>query len=152
MTEMSLVSNQPKGWWGQHADNDTDAFDFHIPVTSKMVGMTTLTVTLVGASTAATPSGNIKYTCAVKSYRPGSDTYAAHDTTGEQGITLTPATQNRPVSATSSAITINGTVAAGAELIGSCESDATGTTSAQMGNWFLRGEALVQFLVNSWSD
>lgn len=152
MTETNLLTNQPKRSWGQNGDNDTDAFDFHIPVTAKMAGMTTLTVTLTGASTNATPSGNIVYTCAVRSYRPGIDTYAAHDTTGEQTVTLTPATQYRPVSSTSPSITINGTVATGAELIGSCEANSAGTTSAQMTNWFLSGDVLVQFLVNSWSD
>jgi len=152
MTETSLLANQPKRFWGQNADNDTDAFDFHIPVTAKMVGITTLTLTLTGASTHATPSGNIAYTCAVKSVRPSTDTYAAHDTTGEVTVTLTPATQYRPVSVTSSAITINGTVAAGAELIGSCEANSSGTTSTQMTNWFLSGDVIVQVLVNSWSD
>jgi hypothetical protein len=67
-------------------------------------------------------------------------------------VTLTPATQYRPVSVTSSAITINGTVAAGAELIGSCEANSSGTTSTQMTNWFLSGDVIVQVLVNSWSD
>lgn len=152
ITETNLLTNQPKRFWGQNGDNDTDAFDFHIPVTGKMDGLIALTVTLTGASTHATPSGSIAYTCAVKSYRPGIDTYAAHATAGEQTITLTPATQYRPVSATSPSIAINGTVAVGAELIGSCEANAAGTTSAQMTNWFLSADALVQFLVNSWSD
>lgn len=152
MTETNLFTNQPKRFWGQNADNDTDAFDFHIPVTPKMVGITTIAITLTGASTHATPSGNIAYTCAVKSYRAGVDTYSSHDTTGEQTLTLTTNTQYMPVSVTSADITINGTVSAGAELIGSCEANSAGTTSAQMANWFLSGDAWVQFLVNSWSD
>jgi hypothetical protein len=152
MTETSIVANQPKSWWGTLTDVDTDAFDFYFPITKKMEGATTATVRLVGVSDHASPSGNVQLHCAMKAYRPGTDTYGAHDTTGEQAVTLTPATQNRPVGATSAAITINGTVADGGEMIGSCEVSASGTTSAQLTDFFLRGFATIQFLVNSWSD
>lgn len=152
ITETNVVTNQPKGWWAQVTDANTDAVDFHFPITKKMEGATTATVRLWGVSDHATPSGNIVLHCAMKAYRPGTDTYEAHQTTGEQSVTLTPATQNRPVSAVSSAVTINGTVAEFGEMIGSCEVDATGTTSAQLTDFFLRGDALIQLLVNSWSD
>jgi hypothetical protein len=153
MTLESIVSNQPKAYWGVMGDNDTDAFDFHIPITARMVGVTTATVRLVGVSKNATPSGNIGLKCALNAVRPGTDTYAAHVTTGEQSITLTPAVQNRPVAATSAAITINGTIADGGQLWGSCEADATITTSAQMTDFRLDGQGVLILIgVNSWTD
>lgn len=151
-SEASIVTNQPKGGYIQVTDADTDAVDFRFVVTGKMVGATTATVRLYGVSDNASPSGNIVLNCAMRSNRPGTDTYVAHSTTGEQAITLTPATQNRPVSAVTSAITINGTVAEFAEIEGSCEVNATSTTSAQLTDFFLRAEALLQLSVNSWSD
>lgn len=151
-SEASIVSNQPKGGYIQVTDADTDAVDFRFVVTGKMVGVTTATVRLYGVSDNASPSGNIVLNCAMRSNRPGTDTYVAHSTTGEQGVTLTPATQNRPVSAVTSAITINGTVAEFAEIEGSCEVNATSTTSAQLTDFFLRSEAIIQLSTNSWSD
>ena len=151
-SEASLVTNQPKGGYLQITDVDTDAVDFRFVVTGKMVGATTATVRLYGVSINASPSGNIVLNCAMRSNRPGTDTYVAHSTIGEQAITLTPATQYRPVSAVTSAITINGTVAEFAEIEGSCEVNAASTTSAQMTNFYLRADALVQLSVNSWSD
>ena len=151
-SEASIVSNQPKSGWIQITDADTDAVDFRTVVTGKMAGATTATVRLYGVSDHASPSGNIVFNCAIRSNRPGTDTYVAHSTTGEQAITLTPATQNRPVSAATSAITINGTVAEFAELEGSCEVNASSTTSAQLTDFFLRAEGLVQLSVDSWSD
>lgn len=150
----SIVSNQPKAHWAIVTDANTDALDFHLPITPKMVGMTTATVRLVGVSKNATPSGNIVFTCAVQAIRPGTDTYVAHSTTGEQTITLTPAVQNRPVAATSPAITINGTVASGGELWGSCEVDATGTTAsaAQLLDFRAKASAVVQWSINGLSD
>lgn len=151
-SEASIVSNQPRSGYIQVTDADTDAVDFRFVVTGKMAGATTATVRLYGVSDHATPSGNIVLNCAMRANRPGTDTYVAHSTTGEQAITLTPATQNRPVSAVTSAITINGTVAEFAEVEGSCEVNAASTTSAQLTDFFLRAEALVQLSVNSWSD
>ena len=151
-TENSIVTNQPKGGYIQVTDVDTDAVDFRFVATGKMVGMTTATIRLYGVSRNASPSGNIQFNCAMRSNRPGTDTYVAHSTTGEQAITLTPATQNRPVSAVTPAITINGTVAEFAEIEGSCEVNATNTTSAQMTDFFLRADAVIQLNANSWSD
>ena len=151
-SEASIVTNQPKSGWIQVTDADTDAVDFRTVVTGKMAGATTATVRLYGVSDHASPSGNIVFNCAIRSNRPGTDTYAAHSTTGEQALTLTPSTQNRPVSAATSAITINGTVAEFAELEGSCEVNASSTTSAQLTDFFLRAEGLLQLSVNSWSD
>lgn len=151
-SEASIVSNQPRSGYIQVTDADTDAVDFRFVVTGKMAGATTATVRLYGVSDHASPSGNIVLNCAMRANRPGTDTYVAHSTTGEQAITLTPATQNRPVSAVTSAITINGTVAEFAEVEGSCEVNAGSTTSAQLTDFFLRAEALVQLSVNSWSD
>jgi hypothetical protein len=148
----SIVTNQPKDYWATVTDANTDALDFRLPITAKMVGMTTITVRLVGVSKHASPSGNIVFTCAATAVRPGTDTYAAHSITNEQTITLTPAVQNRPVAATSPAIPINGTVADGGNLWGSCEVDAGGTTSIQMTDFRALASAVVQFSVNSRSD
>lgn len=152
MTLTNPVTSQPKAYWGTLTDSNSDGFSFHFPVTGKMVGASTLTVRLWAISTTASPSGNIALDCAAKSYRPGTDTDGAHDTTGEQSVTLTPAVQNREVTGVTSAITINGTVAEHAMIIGACQVNATGTTSAQLANFFLRGEAEIQLLVNSLSD
>jgi hypothetical protein len=148
----SIVANQPKDYYATVTDADTDALDFVFPITKRMEGMTTATVRLVGVSDNATPSGNIGFHCAMKAYRPGTDTFGAHDTTGEQAVTLTPATQNRPVAATSAAITINGTVADGGLMYGSCEVSAANTTSAQLTDFFLSARAVIALSVNSISD
>lgn len=148
----SIVTNQPKAYYLTVTDVDTDAGDFSFPVTAKMVGATTATFRLIGVSKNASPSGNIVFTCAAKKYTPGTDTFAAHSTTGEVTLTLTPATQNRPVAVTSSAHTLNGTLAAGDVVYGSCEVSATGTTSAQMTDFRLWANVLVQLSANSWSD
>lgn len=152
-SEASIVSNQPKSGWIQITDADTDAVDFRTVVTGKMAGATTATVRLYGVSDHASPSGNIVLNCDLRSNRPGTDTYAALTVNGsDPSITLTPATQNRPVSAVTSVITINGTVAEFAEIEGACHVNASSTTSAQLTDFFLRAEALVQLSVNSWSD
>jgi hypothetical protein len=152
MSETNVVTNQPKSWWGTLTDANTDAFDFSFPVTAKMVGATTATIRLLGVSDNATPAGNIDLDCAMSTYTPGTDTFAAHVTTGEQTVLLTPATQNRPVATTSAAITINGTLVDGDMVTGSCEVDATATTSAQLTDFFLWGFATIQLSVNSLSD
>lgn len=152
-SEASIVTNQPKGGWIQVTDADTDYVGFRAVVTGKMVGATTATIRVYGASDNASPSGSIVLTCAIRSNRPGTDTYAAMTfSSGNPSITLTPATQNRPVSAVSSAVTISGTVAEFAELEGACHVHSSSTTSAQLTDFFLRSEAIVQLLVNSWSD
>lgn len=148
----SIVSNQPGAYYATVTDADTDAVDFEFPITKRMEGATTATVRLIGVSKNAAPSGNIVFTCAMKAYRPGTDTYTAHVTTGEQTVTLTPATQNRPVAVTSPAITINGNIADGGTMVGSCEVDATGTTSAQLTDFRLLARGTIQILVNSISD
>lgn len=149
----SIVSNQPKAWYLTVTDSNSDAADFSFPVTGKMAGATTATFRLVGVSKNAAPSGNVDLDCAISSYTPGSDTFAAHVTTGEVTALLTPATQNRPVAVTTAAHTINGgALVAGDVLYGSCEVDATATTSAQMGDFRLWGYVLITLSVNSLSD
>jgi len=152
MTLTNPVTGQPKAYWGTLTDSNSDGFSFHFPVTKKMEGATTMTVRLWALSTTVSPSGNIVLHCAAKSYRPGTDTDGAHDTTGEQAVTLTPAVQNREVTGVTAPITINGMVAEHAMIIGACQVDATLTTSAQLANFFLRGEAEIQLLINSLSD
>lgn len=149
----SITTNVEKSWYLTVTDADTDAADFSFPVTARMAGATTATFRLVGVSNNASPSGNIAFDCAMTTYTPGTDTLAAHSTTGQQRITLTPATQYRPVAATSSAHTINGGALVEGDIVyGSCEVDATATTSTQMTNFRLWGNVLVQLSINSWSD
>ena len=152
IAEESIVTDQPVSWYATITDANTDAVDFVLTVTADMSHVTTATVKLYGVSKNAAPSGNIEFDCAIKSFRPGTDTFTAHSTTGEQAVLLTPSTQNRPVATTSAAITINGTVATGAMLYGSCEVDATATTSAQLTDFRLLGYADVRFTSNSLSN
>lgn len=153
LAQESIVTNQPSDWYLTMTDASTDAGDFSFPVTAKMAGATTMTFRLIGVSKNASPSGNIDLDCAVKRYAPGTDTFTAHSTTGEVTALLTPATQNRPVAVTTAAHTINGgALVTGDVVYGSCEVDATATTSAQMTDFRLWGWVLVQLSVNSWSD
>lgn len=149
----SLNTNFEKQWFLTVTDANTDAADFSFPVTAKMAGATTATFRLIGVSKNAAPSGNIDLDCAMYTYTPGTDTFAAHSTTGEVTATLTPATQYRPVAVTTSAHTINGGPLVDGDIVfGSCEVDATATTSAQMTDFRLWGNVLIQLSVNSWSD
>lgn len=141
MTEESIVTNQPKSWYATLTDSNTDAVDFSFSVSTSMQDVTQAAVRLYGVSKNATPSGNISLDCAMKAFRPGTDTFTAHSTTSEQAVTLTPATQNRPVSALSATTTINGTVQSGGLIFGSCEVNATNTTSTQMSDFRLFGFA-----------
>lgn len=149
----AIVTNQPADYYLTVTDANTDAADFTFFVTNRMAGATTATIRLVGVSKNATPSGNIDLDCALSAFTPGTDTYTAHVTTGEVTALLTPATQNRPVAATTSAHTINGgALVAGDVVKGSCEVDATATTSAQMSDFRLEGWALITLDINSLSD
>lgn len=149
----SLTTNVPKQWYLTLTDANTDAADFSFPVTARMAGATTMVFRLIGVSTNASPSGNIDLDCAVTTYTPGTDTIAAHSTTGEVTALLTPSTQYRPVAITTSAHTINGGALVEGDIVyGSCEVDATATTSAQMTNFRLYGNVIVTISANSWSD
>jgi hypothetical protein len=149
----SIVTNQPKDYYLTVTDANTDAADFTFVVTPRMAGATTATVRLIGVSKNASPSGNIDFDCAMTTFTPGTDTYAAHSTTGEQTVLLTPATQSRPVATTSAAHTINGGALVAGDIVkGSCEVDATATTSAQMTDFRLEGMAVITLDVNSLSD
>ena len=140
----SIVSNQPTEYYITVTDANTDAVDFSFDVTAEMAGKTAATFRLVGVSKNAAPANNIDFDCAMKRYAPGTDTFVAHSTTGEVTALLTPATQNRPVAVTTSAHTINGgALVAGDVVYGSCEVDATATTSTQMTDFRLRGWVLV---------
>ena len=142
----SIVTNQPSDYYLTVTDANTDAADFSfiVPPTSGMAGGTTATFRLVGVSKNASPSGNIDLDCAMSAYTPGADTFTAHVTTGEVTALMTPATQNRAVAVATSAHTINGgAIAAGDIVHGSCEVDATATTSAQMSDFRLWGWVLV---------
>lgn len=149
----SIVTNQPSDYYLTVTDANTDAADFSFMVTNRMAGATTATFRLVGVSKHATPSGNIDFDCALSTFTPGTDTYTAHVKTGEVTALLTPATQSRPVAVTTASHTINGgPLVAGDIVKGSCEVDATATTSAQLTDFRLEGWVLVTLDVNSFSD
>jgi hypothetical protein len=144
----SVATNHPTGYYLTVTDANTDAVDFELLVqpNSPLIGSTTATMQLIGLSKNASPSGNIDFDCAITSSTPGTDTFAAHSTTGEVTALLTPSTQYRPVAVTTSAHTINGGALASGDIIrGSCEVDATATTSAQMADFRLWGWVLVTF-------
>lgn len=144
----SITTNVVGDYYLTLTDANTDAADFQllVPPGSALIGATTATFKLVGVSKNAAPSGDIDFDCAITAFVPGTDTLAAHATTGEVTALLTPATQHREVSVTTSAHTINGgALAAGDKLHGSCEVDATATTSAQMSDFRLWGWVLVTF-------
>ena len=144
----SIVTNQPSDYYLTVTAANTDAADFSYIVasTSGMIGATTATFQLVGVSKHATPSGNIDLDCALSRFAPGTTTFTAHVTTDEKTALLTPAVQNRPVAVTTASHTINGgALVAGDVLHGSCEVDATATTSAQMTDFRLWGWILVTF-------
>ena len=149
----SIVSNQPSEYYLTITDANTDAADFSFSVTGRMDGATTATLRLIGVSKNASPSGNIDLDCAMTTYTPGTDNFAALSTTGEVTALLTPATQNRPVAVTTSAHTINGGALVGGDIVfGSCEVDASATTSGQMTDFRLWGYAIVTLSANSISD
>lgn len=149
----SILTNHPKQWYITLTDANTDAGDFAFIVKNSWAGATTATFRLTGVSKHATPSGNIDLDCAMTTVTPGTDTFAAHSTTGEVTALLTPATQNRPVAVTTAAHTINGgPLVAGDIVHGSCEVDATATTSAQMADFRLWATVLVTLSKNSLSD
>jgi hypothetical protein len=152
ISEESQITDQPKSWWITLTDANTDAADFSFPITAKMVGATTATFRLIGSSNHASPSGNIDLDCAMSTFTPGTDTFTAHVTTGEVTALLTPATTDRPVAVTTSAHTINGTLIAGDIIFGSCEVDASATTSTQMTDFRLWGFVQVSLSANSLSD
>ena len=145
ISEESIVTDQPTDYWAIVTDTATDSLDFRIPATANLAAVTTGTVRLIGVSKNLSPSGDIVLHCAMKFVRPGTDTYAAHTTTGEVAVTLTPATQNRSVAATSAPITLNGTYAAGAQIEGSCQVDPALTTSGQLTDFRLLATALLEF-------
>lgn len=149
----SIVTNQPTDYYLTVTNANTDAADFTFIVPARFGGATTATFRLTGVSKNASPSGNIDFDCAMTTFIPGTNTYAAHDTTGEVTALLTPATQNRPVAVTTSSHTINSGPLVGGEVVyGSCEVDATATTSAQLTDFRLKGWILVTLDVNSPSD
>lgn len=146
------VAGEAKKYWGTLTDSASDAFSASFTATKAMEGATSATVRLVGMSTDASPANDVQLECSLVSARPGTDTTTSHSTSNKQTITLTPAVQNRRVSAVSSAITINGTVAANAIIDLVCNVNAVGTTSTQLANFFLLGTAHVQWLKSSMSN
>ncbi len=125
--EAVIAASKPKLGLFTCTDNDNDGFDFDF-VTPGNWNAGTVTVTLKALSVNATPSGNIVLSCSGRAVSDG-DVIQNKSTTGEQTVTLVLATQYKEENATSAAITINDTPAAGDHLYMHCDVDASGTTA-----------------------
>ena len=129
-TEAVIVAGRPKLGMFTCTDADTDGFYFNF-ATPLNWNAGTITVRLSALSVNAAPTGNVVLSCSGQAVRDG-DVVATVTTAGEQTVTLGLATQYKEEQATSAAITLNGTAAAGARLYMHCDVDATLTTANSM--------------------
>lgn len=108
-------------------DADADGWDWYFTAPDTYSGGT-MTVEITLASVNATPSGNVVIHCSGQSIADG-EVETDRAATGEQSVTIALATQYKWEQATSAAITLQGTPAAGELIVGHCDIDATGTTA-----------------------
>jgi len=149
VAEESIVANDPLAEWITCADTTGDAVAFDLPVVTRIAEDTSWTITMIAVNKNASPTGTFTLQCAAKAIRPGTDAYAAHDTTNQQSVSFTTFdTQSRPESA-SATFTLNGTLAAGAHVKGQCNVSAA---PGQIADIRLSGTALLQISANSLSD
>lgn len=125
--ESALVAGRPIAGYFTCTDSDSDGMDFDF-LSPLNYNASTLTIRACAASVNATPANNLVLSCSGQAVSDG-DVVAARATTGEQTITLTFSGQYKEECATSAAITITGTPAAGDHLYMHCDIDATGTTA-----------------------
>ena len=148
-TVEAIIANDPGDDWITCADATGDGVSFSYKVTTKISGDTTVKITMLGVNKNAAPTGNFDLQCAGQSVRPGTDAYAAHNTTGQQTVSFsTFDTQYRPESATAT-FTLNGTVATGAHIKAQCNVSAA---PGQINDIRLHGTALIELSSNSPSD
>ena len=99
----------------------------------------TITVALIVFSTGNNSAEVFEMDCAGQAVSSG-DTPTAHSTTGEQAATITWGNAaNREQTATTSAITIQGTPVAGDHIYLCCQVDATATTMTPMSDGKILG-------------
>jgi hypothetical protein len=148
-TEGVLNTSKPVTGYFVCTDADADGFDFDwIAPDSWDAG--TLTVEIAALSTNATPTGNLVMSCSGQSVR-SADVIANRATTGEQTATMTFATTSKEQHATTAAITLQGTAAAGAHIYMHCDVDATGTT-ATMADVKIIATPKIEYAIGSRSD
>ena len=149
VAEEAIVAADPVDDWITCVDTTGDSVTFNYKITNKIVNDTTVKITLLAVNKNASPSGTFTLDCAAQAVRPDTDSYAAHNTTGEQALSFTTFdTQSRPqeVSAT---FTLNGTLAVGAHIKGQCDVSAA---PAQIADIRLHGTALLEVSADSISD
>lgn len=149
--ENTPIANGPKLFTITNcADNDNASieFDWQSPnETGHVWNAGTITIRLHALNTAATPSGILEIDWAGRCVTPGTDALAAHSTTGEQPTAITFTTQNREMSTTSAAITLNGTCAAGDHVYIRGQIDAPATTTTQFSNIHILG-GMLDYTIN----
>lgn len=149
--EAALVANKPVTGYFTATDIDTDGLDFNFR-TPLNWNAGTVTVSLCAASVDATPTGNLVMSCSGQAVSDG-DVIANRATTGEQTVTLALATQYKEECATSAAITITGTPAAGDHVYMHCDVDATlSTVNTEISALRINSMAKVFYTVSSMDE
>lgn len=126
-SEGVLNTSKPITGYFVCTDADADGFDFDW-IAPDAWNAGTVTVEIAALSTNATPSGNLVMSCSGQAVR-SADVIANRATTGEQTASVTFATTSKEQHGTTSAITLQGTTAAGAHIYMHCDVDATLTTT-----------------------
>jgi len=130
ITEEALAANKPTDFYVTCTDADADQVNFSWPSPDSWTAGT-VTVEIHAVNINASPSGNLVMHCSGDSVG-NDDVIPNQTTTGQQAATITFATQYDLMHATTSAITLNGTPAAGDVVFMHCDIDATLTTTTQM--------------------
>lgn len=126
-----LLTNGPKLSTISCTDNDADSIEFDFVMPDGW-DAGTVTVELAVFSIGNNNAEVFEMDCAGQAVSSG-DTPTAHSTTGEQAATITWGNAaNREQHATTNAITIQGTPAAGDHVYMRCQVDATATTLSPM--------------------
>lgn len=136
-----LLTNGPKLVTISCTDNDADSIEFDVTMPDGW-DAGTITVELAAFSIGNNNTEVFEMDCAGQAVSSG-DTPTAHSTTGEQAATITWGNAaNREQHATTSAITIQGTPAAGDHLYLRCQVDATATTTSPISDVKIVGAKL----------
>jgi hypothetical protein len=126
-SEAVIAASKPKVGVFTCTDSSSDGFDFDFPSPLNW-NADTVTVRLSAWSVAASPAGTLLLKCSGQAVTDG-DVIANKATTGEQDVSIsfTGSAQYKLEHATSNAITITSTPAAGDHLFMHCDVNATGT-------------------------
>jgi hypothetical protein len=149
VAEAEIVTDESVDEWITCADTVGDAVGFSFKITAKTSGVTAVKITMNARNDNGSPAGTFALQCAGQSVRPGIDTFVAHLTTGQQPVTFPAFTTTNQLEEASATFTLNGTVAAGAQIKGQCN---ISSAPAQMSDIRLHGTAVIQVLASSFSD